>query len=326
MRASKMSFEARPRILFFGSGAFAVPALQTLHTARYPVLGAVSQPPKPAGRGMHLTKTPVHQMAESLGLPVWTPERCRNPEFIEQVRMLAPDLIVLAAYGKILPGELLQIAPLGNWNLHPSLLPKYRGAAPIQHAILNGETETGVTLMEMTTEMDAGDIYLQVVEPIDPEEDAGMLERRLAQHAAELLLEGLQRLQQGTLTRTPQDHSQATYAPLMCKEDTYIRWTEPAERCHNRVRAFSPKPGACTCWRGKLLKIWRTQPIISSETTGEPGMLLQVRPDGLVVACSAGALRILELQPENRARMSAQAFINGYRPQPGERLQPAEPS
>jgi methionyl-tRNA formyltransferase len=321
-----MSFEARPRILFFGSGAFAVPALKRLHAADYPLLGVVSQPPKPAGRGMHLTKTPVHQVAESLGLPVWTPERCRNPAFIEQVRTLAPDLIVLAAYGKILPAELLQIAPLGNWNLHPSLLPKYRGAAPIQHAILNGETETGVTLMEMTPEMDAGDIYLQVVEPIDPAEDAGMVEQRLAERAASLLLEGLERLRQGTLTRTPQDHSQATYAPLIRKEDTFIRWEEPAERCHNRVRAFSPKPGACTYWRGKLLKIWRTEPIPSPEVPGEPGVLLQVHADGLVVACGRDALRILELQPENRARMSAKAFINGYRPQPGERLQPAVPS
>jgi methionyl-tRNA formyltransferase len=321
-----MSFEARPRILFFGSGAFAVPALKRLHAADYPLLGVVSQPPKPAGRGMHLTKTPVHQVAESLGLPVWTPERCRNPAFIEQVRTLAPDLIVLAAYGKILPAELLQIAPLGNWNLHPSLLPKYRGAAPIQHAILNGETETGVTLMEMTPEMDAGDIYLQVVEPIDPAEDAGMVEQRLAERAASLLLEGLERLRQGTLTRTPQDHSQATYAPLIRKEDTFIRWEEPAEQCHNRVRAFSPKPGACTYWRGKLLKIWRTEPIPSPEVPGEPGVLLQVHADGLVVACGRGALRILELQPENRARMSAKAFINGYRPQPGERLQPAVPS
>ncbi|GBC93161.1 Methionyl-tRNA formyltransferase [bacterium HR15] len=318
-----MNSEARPRILFFGSSEFAVPTLKRLHEAGYPILGVVSQPPKPAGRGMQLKKTPVHATAESLGLPVWTPERPRHPEFIEQVRTLAPDLIILAAYGRILPSELLQIAPLGNWNLHASLLPKYRGAAPIQYALLNGETETGVTLMEMVAEMDAGDIYLQVAEPICPEDDAGTLEKRLAERAAELALEGLRQLQAGTLTRTPQDHSQATYAPPIRKEDTYIRWEETAVRCHNRVRAFSPKPGALTRWRGKLLKLWRTQPLLTEPFAAEAkaGTLLSVSSEGLVVACGEGALRILELQPENRARMSAKDFINGYRPQPGERME-----
>ncbi|MCS7066707.1 MAG: methionyl-tRNA formyltransferase, partial [Fimbriimonadales bacterium] len=294
------------------------------------LLAVVSQPPKPAGRGMQLHKTPVHTLAEMLGLPVLTPARARDPEFIEQVRTLAPDLIVLAAYGRILPAELLQIAPLGNWNLHASLLPKYRGAAPLQYAILNGETETGVTLMEMVAEMDAGDIYLQVAEPIYPADDAGTLETRLAARAAELAIEGLRQLQAGTLTRTPQDPSQATYAPLIRKEDTFIRWEESAVRCHNRVRAFSPKPGALTRWRGKLLKLWRTQPIRLESVPptgggdlpeGGAGTLIQISSEGLVVACGEGALRILELQPENRARMSAKDFINGYRPQPGERME-----
>ncbi len=324
-----MNSEVRPRILFFGSGEFAVPALKRLHSAGYPLLGVVSQPPRPAGRGMQLKKTPVHETAESLGLPIWTPERPRQPEFIEQVRTLAPDLIVLSAYGRILPAELLQIARWGNWNLHASLLPKYRGAAPIQYALLNGETETGVTLMEMVAEMDAGDIYLQVVEPIYPEDDAGTLEKRLAERAGELLMEGLRRLTAGMLTRTPQDHTQATYAPLIRKEDTFLRWEEPALRCHNRVRAFSPKPGALTRWRGKLLKVWRTQPLETvppvrgaNPSEVRPGTLLDVSSEGLIVACGVGALRILELQPENRARLSARDFINGYRPQPGERMEP----
>jgi methionyl-tRNA formyltransferase len=317
-----MNSDSRPRILFFGSSEFAMPALRQLHEAGYPLLGVVSQPPKPAGRGMQLRKTPVHQTADLLGLPVWTPERPRAPEFIEQVRTLAPDLIVLAAYGRILPPDLLQIAPLGNWNLHASLLPKYRGAAPIQYAILNGEQETGITLMEMVAEMDAGDIYLQVREPILPEDDAGTLEARLAQRAAELVLEGLHRLQAGTLTRTPQDHSQATYAPPIRKEDTFLRWEESAMRCHNRVRAFSPKPGALTRWRGKWLKLWRTQPLPEwTHPHAEAGTLLEIGADGLVVACGEGALRVLELQPENRARMSVRDFINGYRPQLGERFE-----
>jgi methionyl-tRNA formyltransferase len=308
-----------PRIVYFGSGAFAVPPLERLHAAGYPILAVVSQPPKPAGRGMRLQPTPVHRLAESLGLPVLTPARARDPEFLAQLHALAPDLIVLASYGKILPQAALKIAPLGNWNLHGSLLPKYRGASPIQYALLNGERETGVTLMEMVAEMDAGDIYLQAVEPIHPDDDYGTLEARLAQRAASLLLEGLERLQAGTLTRTPQDHAAATYAPMITKDDTRIRWEEPAEQCRNRIRALSPKPGAFTVWRGKTLKLWRAQVAPCTEDAA-PGTIIACAPDDCRVACGAGALRLLEVQPENRPRMEIRAFLNGYRPQVGEQL------
>jgi methionyl-tRNA formyltransferase len=226
---------------------------------------------------------------------------------------------VLASYGKILPQAALEIAPLGNWNLHGSLLPKYRGASPIQYALLNGERETGVTLMEMVAEMDAGDIYLQATEPIHPDDDYGALEARLAQCAARLLLEGLERLQAGTLTRTPQDHTAATYAPLITKDDTRIRWEEPAERCRNRIRAFSPKPGAFTLWRGKTLKLWRAEVAPRTEDAA-PGTIIACAPDDFRVACGDGALRLLEVQPESRPRMEIRAFLNGYRPQVGERL------
>lgn len=285
---------------------------------------------------MRVQKTPVHALAEQLQLPVLTPARVRDPEFLEQIRALAPDLIILASYGKILPPSLLTIAPFGNWNLHASLLPKYRGASPIQYALLNGETETGVTLMEMVAEMDAGDIYLQVAEPIRPDDDYGSLEARLAHRAAELVLEGLQRLQAGTLTRTPQNHAEATYAPLITKEDARLRWDEPAERCWNRIRAFSPKPGAYTVWRGKMLKIWKAEVASTPPATlfrsagagedvplplrgrGGEGIILSVVPDNFLVACGRGALRLLEVQPESRPRMDIRAFINGYRPQVGE--------
>jgi methionyl-tRNA formyltransferase len=268
---------------------------------------------------MRLQPTPVHSLAESLGLPVLTPQRARDPEFIEQLRALAPDLIVLASYGKILPQAVLEIALLGNWNLHGSLLPKYRGASPIQYALLNGERETGVTLMEMVAEMDAGDIYLQATEPIHPDDDYGALEARLAARAASLLLDGLERLQAGTLTRTPQDHAAATYAPPITKDDTRVCWEEPAERCRNRIRAFSPKPGAFTLWRGKTLKLWRAE---VAPRTGDaaPGAIIACAPDDLRVACGEGALRLLEVQPESRPRMEIRAFLNGYRPQVGERL------
>ena len=307
------------RIVYFGSGAFAVPPLERLHAAGYPILAVVSQPPKPAGRSMRLQPTPVHRLAESQGLPVLTPTRARDPEFLAQLRALAPDLIVLASYGKILPQAALEIAPLGNWNLHGSLLPKYRGASPIQYALLNGERETGVTLMEMVAEMDAGDIYLQAVEPIHPDDDYGTLEARLAQRAASLLLEGLERLQAGTLTRTPQDHAAATYAPMITKDDTRIRWEEPAEQCRNRIRAFSPKPGAFTHWRGKTLKLWRAEVAPRTEDA-VPGTIIACAPDDFRVACGEGALRLLEVQPESRPRMEIRAFLNGYRPQVGERL------
>jgi methionyl-tRNA formyltransferase len=308
-----------PRIVYFGSGAFAMPPLERLHKAGYPILAVVSQPPKPAGRGMRLQPTPVHSLAESLGLPVLTPQRARDPEFLAQLRALAPDLIVLASYGKILPQAVLEIAPLGNWNLHGSLLPKYRGASPIQYALLNGERETGVTLMEMVAEMDAGDIYLQATEPIHPDDDYGALEARLAARAASLLLDGLERLQAGTLIRAPQDHAAATYAPLITKDDTRVRWEESAERCRNRIRAFSPKPGAFTVWRGKTLKLWRAE--VAPRTGGAaPGAIIACAPDDLRVACGDGALRLLEVQPESRPRMDSRAFINGYRPQVGERL------
>jgi methionyl-tRNA formyltransferase len=308
-----------PRIVYFGSGAFAVPPLERLHAAGYSILAVVSQPPKPAGRGMRLQPTPVHRLAESQGLPVLTPTRARDPEFLAQLRALAPDLIVLASYGKILPQAALEIAPLGNWNLHGSLLPKYRGASPIQYALLNGERETGVTLMEMVAEMDAGDIYLQAVEPIHPDDDYGTLEARLAQRAASLLLEGLERLQAGTLTRTPQDHAAATYAPMITKDDTRIRWEEPAEQCRNRIRAFSPKPGAFTHWRGKTLKLWRAEVAPRTEDA-VPGTIIACAPDDFRVACGEDALRLLEVQPESRPRMEIRAFLNGYRPQVGERL------
>lgn len=296
-----------------------MPALERLYREGYPLLAVVSQPPKPAGRGMRVHRTPVHEQAAALGLPVLTPARARDPEFIQQIRALAPDLLVLASYGKILPQSLLEIAPLGNWNLHASLLPKYRGASPIQYAILNGEIETGVTLMEMVAEMDAGDIYLQVKEPILPDDDYGSLESRLAARAAELVMHGLQHLQAGTLTRTPQDPTAATHAPQITKEDAYIRWAEPAARCCNRVRAFSPKPSAYTLWRGKMLKIWKAEAV--PHGGGDAGTILSTHPDNFLVACGQDALRLLEVQPESRPRMGIRAFVNGYRPQVGERLE-----
>jgi len=305
--------------VFFGSGAFAVPALERLHAEGYPILAVVTQPPKPAGRGWHTLRTPVHETAEKMGLPVFAPSKARDPQFLEQVRQLSPDLVVLASYGKILPQALLEIAPLGNWNLHGSLLPKYRGASPIQTAMLEGESETGVTLMEMVAEMDAGDIYLQCAVPILPEDDAGSLEHKLAHVGADLLMEGLEQLRKGTLKRTPQNHSEATFTKPLTKEDARLRWEEPAKRCHNRVRAFAPKLGAYTTWRGKLLKIWKTI-VLEASHQAEPGTIVACSREGIDVACGDGLLRLLQVQPESRARMDAPAFVNGYHPQQEEHI------
>jgi len=315
--------EAKPRILFFGSGEFAVPALNALHTHAYPLIGVVSQPPKPAGRKMRLLPTPVQTAAEMRSLPVWTPIKCRAPEFVEQVRDWQPDLLVLAAYGQILPPALLSIPPIGNWNIHASLLPAYRGAAPIQYALLNGETVTGVTLMEMVRELDAGDIYLQAEEPILPSDDYGSLEAKLATLGAQLLLQSLEMHRAGTLTRTPQSHDQATFAPMIRKEDLMLNWAESAQRCHNRVRAFSPKPGAVASWNGRRLKIWRTELAddVPHDPSKQPGEVLQANAHGIIAACAEGALRLLELQPEGKARMDARAFLNGYRIKPGDRFE-----
>lgn len=312
----------KPRILFFGSGEFAVPALNVLHANDYPLLAVVSQPPKPAGRGMKLLSTPVHLAAEERSLPVWTPVKCRAPEFVEQVQALKPDLLVLAAYGQILPQSLLAIPRIGNWNIHASLLPAYRGAAPIQYALLNGERVTGVTMMEMVRELDAGDIYLQEAEPILPADDYGTLEAKLAALGAQLLLKALEMYRAGTLTRTPQDHANATFAPLIRKEDLQLNWSESAERCHNRVRAFSPKPGAVTVWKSKRLKVWRTELAddVPHDASKLPGDVVSADAHGIAVQCAGGVLRLLELQPEGKARMDARAFLNGYRVKVGDRF------
>ncbi|MCW5934552.1 MAG: methionyl-tRNA formyltransferase [Fimbriimonadia bacterium] len=312
-----MSGTKLPRVLFFGSGDFAVPSLRALAQSPYPLIGVVSQPPKPAGRGLKLLPTPVHQAAEEAGLTVWTPVRCRAPEFLEQVEALKPDLIALAAYGQILPERLLRIAPMGNWNVHASLLPRWRGASPIQYALLHGDTVSGVTIMEMVRELDAGDIYLQAELSIMPEDNYDALEAKLGQLGAETLIRALSLWEQGALTRQPQDASQATFAPLIQKEELWVRWEETAVQNWNRVRAFSPRWGAATQWQGKRIKLFQCQP--EPENQGkDPGKVLEASAAGIVVSCGQGALRLLELQMEGKSRMRAQDFLNGVRIQPGD--------
>ena len=302
------------RVLFFGTSEFAVPSLLALCRAGYDLPVVVTQPDRPTGRHLRLQPTPVRRAAEEQGLTVWTPEKVRRKEFIEQARALAPDVIVVAAFGQILPEALLRI-PSSGWavNVHASLLPKYRGAAPIQHAILNGETETGVTIMQMEPTLDTGPILLQRTCAILPEDDAGTLERKLAQLGADLLIETLRGLEQDAISPQPQEHSLATYAPPITREDSLIRWEETAPRIWCRVRAMSPKPGAGFFWNGKWVKVWKCLPA-SERTPQPPGSVLKVERQSIYVACGEGTvLQLLEVQPESRPRMSAGDWARGAR-------------
>jgi len=302
------------RVLFFGTSEFAVPSLLALCRAGYDLPVVVTQPDRPTGRHLRLQPTPVRRAAEEQGLTVWTPEKVRRKEFIEQARALAPDVIVVAAFGQILPEALLKI-PSSGWavNVHASLLPKYRGAAPIQHAILNGETETGVTIMQMEPTLDTGPILLQRTCAILPEDDAGTLERKLAQLGADLLIETLRALEQDAISPQPQDHSLATYAPPITREDSLIRWEETALRIWCRVRAMSPKPGSGFFWNEKWVKVWKCLPV-SDRTPQPPSSVLKVERQSLYVACGEGTiLQLLEVQPESRPRMSAGDWARGAR-------------
>lgn len=310
------------RVLFFGTSEFAVPSLLALLRAGYDLPVVVTQPDRPTGRHLRPQPTPVRRAAEEHGLTVWTPEKVRRREFLEQARSLAPDLVVVAAFGQILPQALLEM-PSTGWaiNVHASLLPKYRGAAPIQHAILNGETETGVTIMQMEPALDTGPILSQSVCPILPSDDAGTLEAKLAQMGAELLIETVRALETGSITPKPQDHALATYAPAITREDTFVRWSDSAHRIWCRVRAMSPKPGAGFLWQGKWVKLWKCLPT-EEESTQPPGTVLRLEKQSVVVACGEGTvLNLLEVQPESRPRMTAGDWSRGTRLQTGHVLQ-----
>ncbi|MDR7523646.1 MAG: methionyl-tRNA formyltransferase, partial [Armatimonadota bacterium] len=247
------------RVVFLGTPAFAIPSLRTLARTTS-VVAVVTQPDRPAGRGRTLTPPPVAVAARALGLPVWQPESLRGAAVQADLAAVRPDLLVTVAYGKIIPPAVLALPPLGAVNLHPSLLPAYRGASPIQRAIADGETVTGVTVMYVSEDLDAGDIVLQREVPIAPEETAGDLEARLAEEGAALLAEAVALIAQGRAPRRPQDHTRATYTKKLAKSDGEIAWGRPAHEIVNHVRAMNPWPCAYTTWRGGLLKVWRGGP------------------------------------------------------------------
>lgn len=300
-------------LVFMGTAPFAVPCLRALVQAGHRVQSVVSQPDRVRGRGMQLQPTPVKSAALELCLPVLQPEKASRPEFIDELRALAPQLIVVVAYGQILRPAVLEIPPLGCVNVHGSLLPELRGAAPLQWSILRGYAETGVTTMFMDAGMDTGDMLLKAATGIRPEDTAGSLAERLAPLGAELLLQTVAGIEAGTIRREPQDPERATYAPMLRKEDGAIDWSASAEEIRNRIHGCNPSPGAFAGRSGEPVKLWRAEVV---EGAGAPGTVLDA--ERLVIAAGEGAVRVHEIQPENRARMSPDAYQRGYRVALGE--------
>lgn len=312
------------KVVFMGTPDFAVPTLHMLIDCQYTLQAVVTQPDRPKGRGRTLMAPPVKALAEKHGIPVLQPEKVREKAFIDTLKELAPDVMVVVAYGQILPESILNIPTLGCINIHGSLLPKYRGAAPIHWAIMRGETETGITTMFMDKGMDTGDILLKRTVPIAAADTTGTLHDTLSQVGAELLIETLKQLEQGTLERIPQHDELATYAPMLKKEDGAIDWSEAAESIDRKVRGLFPWPGAYTYFQGKmvkLLEVAREETPPGLKDRAQPGEVLSLdSASGPLIACGEGCLRILKIQPQNKKAMTCSDFCRGYHLTSGARL------
>ncbi len=301
-----------------GTPPFALASLERLYADGHTLVGVYTQPDKPKNRGMKLIPSPVKEFALAHDIPVFQPASLKKTEqeTAEQLRALAPELIVVAAYGKLLPPAVLEAAPLGCINVHASLLPRYRGAAPINWAVLNGDRETGVTIMHMAQEMDAGDAILTRSTPIGPDETAAELYDRLKVLGADLLSEAIGQIRAGTATRTPQDPTAVTYAPMLTKELSPMDWGRPARELHDQVRGLQPWPVATADLRGTVFKIYRTA-VLEETTDRVPGTILRADKHGIRVACGAGSvLCISELQVQGGKRMAAGAYLLGHPMEP----------
>ena len=309
------------RLAFFGTPEFATPSLRALLGEGFEVVVAVTRPDQPHGRSRsELIPPPVKVTAAEEGIPVLQPERPDTPEFLEALRSYAPDLGVVVAYGHILKPQLLALPPYGMVNVHASLLPQLRGAAPIQHAILQGQVETGVSIMQMDEGMDTGPVLLRVPTPIAPDETGGELSIRLAELGALALVEALGLIASGAATPEPQDHTQATYAPKITRESARIRWTAAAEDVARLVRAMDPRPGAWCTLGGQELKLFGPQPADRPPAGTPPGRVLETDP-AFVVAAGEGALQFLDVQPAGRTRMAAHAWVRGRGVAKGDQLE-----
>lgn len=299
------------RILFMGTPEFAVASLKRLVEDGHQVCGVFTQPDKPKNRGHKMAFSPVKEYALTVGIPVYQPLKMRDGAALDIVRELAPELIVVAAYGRLLPEDILNTPPYGSINVHSSLLPKYRGAAPINWAILNGERVTGVSIMYMAKELDAGDVILCRETPIDPDEDAQALTARLALLGADALAEAVEQLKNGTAQRTVQDHSAFTYAPMLDRSLSPMDFTRSAQQLHNQVRGLIPWPCASMTLDGRTVKVYRTA--IGGETALAAGRIAEAGKQGLAIACGDGRLlRVLELQAEGGKRMAAADYLRGH--------------
>ncbi|MBE3589818.1 MAG: methionyl-tRNA formyltransferase [Firmicutes bacterium] len=327
LRVVEVPPESRLRVVFFGTSPFAGTVLERMLEREVTPLLVVTQPDRPRGRGQAPAPTPVKRLALEHELDVAAPTRLRDAAFVERLKALEPDVIVTAAYGRILPEDVLAVPKRAAVNVHASLLPRWRGAAPIQRALMAGDERTGVTILHMSAELDAGDIILQKEAPIEPDDDFGSLHEKLAELGAEALLEALRLIAKGEAPRRPQDAEGVTLAPPLRPEEEWIDWTRPAVEVRNHIRALTPWPGARCLHGAELWKIARTELAAAGEVRGgEPGEIVAVRPErGFAVACGQGALWVTELQPAGRRRMRASDFLNGHRLEPGERLSSGAP-
>ena len=299
-------------VVFLGTPQFAVPTLRHLLESSHTVAGVLTQPDRPRGRGQKVSYAPIKALALERGIPVFQPDRLKPPDVAEALRAWQPDIGVVAAYGRIIPEHLLTIPRFGMINVHASLLPNYRGAAPVHRAVINGDPETGVTIMRVVKELDAGPMFAKVTCPIGPDETSDVVEQALAGLGARLLIDVLGQIATGTACEEPQDDSMATYAPRVTKEEGLIEWTQSAQQIHNRIRGLYPWPHAYTYLNGTRLILLRSAFVTSSKGSA-PGTILEVTPDAIHVATGDGELAILEIQPEGRRAMRVHDFVLGHK-------------
>lgn len=300
------------RVVFMGTPDFAVPCLDLLVAEGYQVVAVVTQPDRPKGRGQKLAQSPVKEAALAYNLPVLQPSKVKEADFQAELALLKPDLIVVVAFGQLLPKVLLDLPPLGCINVHASLLPQYRGAAPIHWSVINGESVTGVTTMHMDVGMDTGDMILKAEVPIAENETTGMIHDKLKERGAALLKETIQLLAAGTAPRTKQNHECATYASMLHREIEGIDWHGSAITIHNLVRGLNPWPGAYCSYQDKNLKTWQTRIYHSEEQGSQPGRVAKITGEGFVIETGQGMLEVLEVQPASKRRMSGKDFVCGY--------------
>jgi len=313
----------KPKILFMGTPDFSIPSLEILIRNDYPILGVVTQPDRPGGRGKKFISPPVKVVSERYNLPILQPERVKDEEFLDTFREISPDMVVLAAFGQILPREIIEFPPMGCLNVHPSLLPKYRGAAPINWAIVNGEDKTGVTIMLMDEGVDSGNILLQEETDIDPDEIYDDLHDRLSQIGAELLLKAVAGVADGTITKgVPQDSSLATFAPRLTQKTGHINWENSGKDIVNLIRGLSSSPGAFSFLREKKLKIFfATSGKMETSGEKEPGKVGKLMESGLQVTAKDGHVYLKEVQIEGRKRMFIDDFLRGHKLSPDDVLE-----